>query len=101
MVPLQLHTPLEMQRKLAERVRALRVAAGFKQSTLATRAGVALSTLRLFEQRGEISLKHLMRICQAMGRLDDWDALFQPPAVATMAELEARVLKPARKRGSR
>ena len=98
---LQLQSPADQQRKLADRVRALRVMTGFKQSTLAARAGVSLSTLRLFEQRGEISLKHLMRLCHALGRIDDFNVLFQPPPAATMAELEARAAKPARKRGSR
>ena len=98
---LQLQTPAGLQRQLADRLRALRVMAGLKQSTLATRAAVALPTLRLFEQRGEISLKHLMRICQALGRLDDFDGLFQAPPAATMAELESRVATSPRSRGSR
>jgi transcriptional regulator with XRE-family HTH domain len=97
----QLQSPTDMQMRLAERLRALRVAAGLKQSTLATRAGVSLPSLRLFEQRGQISLKHLMRVCHALGRLDDFDALFKPPPAATMAELESRQTKPIRKRGSR
>ena len=98
---IQLRTPVELQRKLAERLRAVRVMAGLKQSTLASRAGVSLPSLRLFEQRGEISLKHLLRICHALGRLDEVDALFQPPPAATMAELEARVSVPTRRRGYR
>jgi transcriptional regulator with XRE-family HTH domain len=90
-----------MQRMLAERLRAMRVAAGWKQSTLALRAGVSLPSLRLFEQRGEISLKHLMRICHALGCLDEFEQLLRPPPAATMAELELRAAQPARKRGSR
>ncbi len=97
----QLYTPTDMQLRLAERLRALRIAIGLKQSTLADRSGVSLPSLRLFEQRGQISLKHLMRICHALGRLDDFDALFKPAPAATMAELESRQAKPIRKRGSR
>ena len=74
---------------------------GFKQSTLATRAGVSLPSLRRFEQSGEISLKHLLRVCHALGRLDELDLLFKPPPAATIAELESRVAGPVRKRGSR
>jgi transcriptional regulator with XRE-family HTH domain len=98
---LQLRTPGEMQRQLAERLRATRVFAGFKQSTLATRAGVSLGSLRPFEQRGEISLKHLLRICHALGRLDELEGLFLPPPAATLAELESRLEQPKRRRGSR
>jgi transcriptional regulator with XRE-family HTH domain len=99
--PLQLLAPADTQRMLADRIRAARVAAELKQSTLAARAGVSLASLRLFEQRGEISLKHLMRICHALGRLDEFEAMFKPPVAATMAQLEARSSGPTRKRGSR
>jgi len=99
--PVLLKTPREVQRTLADRLKAARLAQGFKQSTLAVRAGVSLPSLRRFEQVAEISLKHLLRICHALGRLDELDALFKPPPAATMAELEARYNKPARKRGSR
>src|SRR5689334_7278763 len=98
---LQLLTPTDVQRTLATRLRAARIMAGLKQSTVAARAGVALPTLRLFEQRGEISLKHLLRICHALGRLDEFDRLFQLPPAATMAELESRGSTPTRSRGTR
>jgi transcriptional regulator with XRE-family HTH domain len=97
----QLLSPTSAQRLLADRVREIRVGLGLKQSTIATRAGVALPTLRRFEQTGEVSLKHLMRICHALGRLDEFEIIFQPPPAATMAELEQRSAQPKRKRGSR
>ena len=96
-----LKSPADTQRMLAERIRAARIAMGFKQSTLAERAGVALPTLRRFEQTGEVSLKYLMLICQALGRLGEFDNLFKPPPAATMAELESQFSQPKRKRGSR
>ena len=97
----QLMTPSEAQRMLAGRVRDTRIGLGLKQKTLAARAGVTLATLRKFEQKGEIALKYLMRVCHALGRLDEFDAILRPPAAATMADLESRVTRPARKRGSR
>jgi transcriptional regulator with XRE-family HTH domain len=98
---LQLRTPSEAQRMLAERVRDARVGLGLKQTTLAARAGVTLATLRKFEQKGEIALKYLMRILHALGRLDEFDTILRQPPAATMAELESRMARPARKRGSR
>lgn len=86
---------------LADRIRDVRVGLGWKQATLAERAGVALPTLRRFEQTGEVSLKYLMRICHALGRLDEFEKVLRPPPAATMAELEARTARPRRKRGSR
>src|SRR5580692_8050621 len=98
---IQLQTPPGAQSALAGRVRDARVGMGLKQTTLASRAGVSLASLRRFEQTGEISLKHLMRICHALGRLDEFDSVLRPPPAATMAELEARFTGPRRKRGSR
>lgn len=97
----QLQTPRGAQRMLAQRVQQARVGLGWKQTTLAAWAGVTLPTLRRFEQTGEVSLKYLMRICHALGRLDEFADLLRPPVAATMAELEARVDRPRRKRGSR
>jgi len=98
---IQLLTPTAAQRTLADRVREARIAMELKQKTLADRSGVTLATLRRFEQKGEISLKYLMRICNALGRLDEFDQLLKPPPAASMAELESRVATPRRKRGSR
>lgn len=99
--PIQLMTPASAQQMIAERVRAARVALGWKQSTLAARAGVALPTLRRFEQTGEVSLKRLLRICHALGRLGEFENILRPAVAATLAELEKRSIRPQRKRGSR
>jgi len=97
----RLVTPVEAQRMLADRVREARITLGLKQKTVAARAGVTLATLRRFEQKGEISLKYLMRICHSLGRLDEFDGILRPPPAASMAELESRITRPVRKRGSR
>lgn len=97
---MRLQCPTSVQRALAGRAREARLALGLKQVTLSAAAGVTLATLRRFEQTGEISLKYLLRIGNALGRLDDFEQLLRAPAAATMAELEARV-QPRRRRGSR
>lgn len=99
--PLQFHTPTEMQRLLADRLRELRLAMEFKQATLATRAGVTLASLRRFERTGEASLKLLLRVCHALGRLDELATILRPPPARSLAELEARETRPQRRRGSR
>ncbi len=98
---IQLQTPPGAERRWPAESAKRSVATGLKQTTLAFRSGVTLASLRRFEQTGDISLKHLMRICHALGRLDEFDSLLRPPPAATMAELEARVSRPKRKRGSR
>ena len=90
-----------MQRRLCGRVRDVRVQLGLTQKTLASRAGVTLPTLRRFEQTGEVSLKHMMRIVYALGRIDEFDTILKPPRATSIAELEARDNRPVRKRGTR
>ncbi len=97
--PIQLHTSEEMERALAQRVRELRLAAGWKQSTLAERSGVTLGSLRRFESTGKVSLEHLLRLCHALGRIDEFDRLLRPAAIRTLDELEARNSRPGPKRG--
>jgi DNA-binding Xre family transcriptional regulator len=85
---LQLHTPVEIRHKLAARLRSLRLARGWKQSTLASRAAVSVSTVQRYEQTGKTSLENLLRICQALGRLDEFEQLLRPARANSMAELE-------------
>jgi HTH-type transcriptional regulator/antitoxin HipB len=94
-----LETPEQVSRKLAARVKALRLAKGWKQITLAERSGVSLASLRRFEESGRVSLQSLLDLAFALYRLDDFDALLQPPRAASLAELEMAEKRPARKRG--
>jgi transcriptional regulator with XRE-family HTH domain len=86
---------------LADRARDLRLEMRLTQKTLAHRAGVTYATLRRFERTGEISLKYLLRIAHALGRIDDFNQLLKPPPAASLAELESLLTRPRRKRGSR
>lgn len=94
-------TPEQVAVELAGRVRQLRLARKWKQETLAERAGISLASLRRFEQAGRISLKSLLRLSLALGRLSDYELLLKPPKAASIAELEAMSAAPRRKRGSR
>jgi transcriptional regulator with XRE-family HTH domain len=94
-----LKTPEQVRSSLAERLRALRLARGWKQATLAERSGVSLASLRRFEESGRVSLENLLDLAFALNRLDDFDALFQAPRASSLAELEAGEERPARKRG--
>jgi HTH-type transcriptional regulator/antitoxin HipB len=94
-----LETPEQVSRKLADRAKALRLARGWKRSTLAERSGVSLASLRRFEESGKVSLQNLLEIAFALNRLDDFDSLLQPPRAASLAELEGAEKRRARKRG--
>ena len=92
-------TQLDVSTNLAARLRALRLARGWKQATLAARSGVSLASLRRFETSGKVSLESLLKLAFALDRLDDFDGLLLPPPAASIAELEAAEKRPARRRG--
>ena len=92
-------TPRETRQTLAARLRALRLARGWRQATLAERSGVSLASLRRFETSGKVSLESLLKLAFALDRLDDFDGLLLPPPAASIAELEAAEKRPARRRG--
>jgi transcriptional regulator with XRE-family HTH domain len=92
-------TPEQVGKSLAARLKALRLAKGWKQATLAERSGVSLASLRRFETSGQVSLQHLLALAFALNRLDDFDALLQAPRASSLAELEAAEKRHGRRRG--
>jgi len=86
--------PTEVARRLAQRLRALRLQRNWKRDTLAKRAGVSPASLKRFENSGEVSLGNLLKLCHALGRLGELDDLLQPPVVRSLAELEQRAKSP-------
>jgi len=99
-VPIQRHSPNEIARMLAERIRAERLRREWKQDTLAERSGVSLPTIRRYERTGRTSLANLLKLCHALGRLDEFAELFKPPPASSIDELDARSApKPKRRRG--
>jgi transcriptional regulator with XRE-family HTH domain len=100
--PIQLHNPDEIAGLLAERVRAERLHREWKQETLADRSGVSLPTIRRYERTGRTSLENMLKLCHALGRLDEFADLLTPPPASSIDELAARTApKPTRKRGVR
>jgi transcriptional regulator with XRE-family HTH domain len=98
---IQLTSPDEISLLLAQRIKESRLLAGWKQSTLAARAGVSLPTLRRFERTGQSSLENVLKLCHAIGRLDEFSNLLRPPPARSIAELERNINRPIRKRGRR
>ena len=94
-----LDQPSELCEQLGKRAQDRRLELEWTQAELASRSGVALSTLKRFEHTGQVSLERLMAIATVLRALDGFDALFAPPKARTLAELEARETK--RKRGRR
>jgi len=93
-------TPAEVARLLGERVTELRLTHNWKRETLALRAGVSVPTLRRLETTGQTSLAHLLKVALALGCLDQFEKLLEPPPARSFAELDQRKLAKRRKRGS-
>ena len=92
-------TSVEVQHLLGQRLKELRLRAGFKRTTLAERSGVSPRTLQRFEDTGQVSLGNLLRLAHALGRLAEFAELLDLPAAASLAELEGRDRERAPRRG--
>ena len=57
-------TPTKAKKKLAENMRERRLAISLTQAGLSKRSGVALATLRKFEQSGAVSVDSLFKLCR-------------------------------------
>mgnify|MGYP000020577778 FL=1 len=73
------------QRKLANNARAKRLQMDLTQEGLANRSGVALRTLRKFEQEGTISLASFLKLYMVFGGLDDIIAASAPKKTPFLA----------------
>jgi transcriptional regulator with XRE-family HTH domain len=80
-------TPLEIALAVAKRAKQRRTSLRLTQSELAQKAGLSLSTLRRFEQTGQISLEGLLQIAFAMDCMEDFKSLFASPSWATMDDM--------------
>jgi len=82
--------PLALAKGIGTRLRSLRLAKGWTQEELAERSGVAVSTLKLIETKGQGSLQRLIRIAIALGVDGELRDLFASPATAESIEAVKR-----------
>lgn len=90
MLPFAINSTGEIRRQIARRATTARLALGWTRAELAERSGVALDTLKRFEQTGQVSLERLLKIAMALGALQEFSALFPEPPASSLDELEAR-----------
>lgn len=93
----------KVQMKIVESIRARRLQMELTQQGLSVRAGVALSTLRKFEQKGEISLESFLKILSVVGGLEEIMDVLKPKEqnFKSIDEVLKNREKSTRKRGSR
>jgi transcriptional regulator with XRE-family HTH domain len=71
-------SPAKAQKKLAQSIRDRRLALELTQEGLAERSGVALSTLRKYEQKGIISLDSFLKLLSVVGGLEELINILEP-----------------------
>lgn len=79
-------SPLEVCKSLAQKHKLLRKILRLSQAELAERSGVSLGSLKRFENTGKISLESLLQLAHLIGRLKDFENVFQPGEDLTKVE---------------
>ncbi len=72
------NTPKEVMLLLSKNTIALRKQAKMSQRKLAEKSGVAYASVRKFESTGIISLESLLKICEVLQRLKDFESILLP-----------------------
>lgn len=71
-------SPKEIMILLSKNVITLRKQEKLSQKELSERSGVAYASIRKFELTGIISLEPLLKICEALKRLTDFESILLP-----------------------
>ncbi len=74
-------TAPKAQKLLAEHIRSRRLGMNLSQAGLAERSGVALPTLRKFEQHGTLSLESFLKLLMVVGGLDEMIKAVEPAPI--------------------
>ncbi|MEM6316789.1 MAG: helix-turn-helix transcriptional regulator [Bacteroidota bacterium] len=69
--------PKDILEETAQKHKKLRKQQNLSQAQLAERSGVSLGSIKRFEQTGKISLTALLKLAQILGRLKDFESLFE------------------------
>ena len=91
--------PKAIAREIARNLKQRRLESDLTQEALAKRSGVSLGTLKRFETRSEISLKHLLMIAVTLGATDEFHRLFTQQQYQSIDELIRGKETKTRKRG--
>jgi transcriptional regulator with XRE-family HTH domain len=94
--------PVNLTREIGYRLRGFRLAKGWTQEELAERSGVAPSTLKLLEAKGQGSFQRLVRVAVTLGVDGEIRDLFSRPTTMDSIEsvkLSERQRAPRRRKG--
>ena len=74
---LNIKAPMDLAKEISKRAKQKRIHLNLTQQELAKRSGVSFGSLKRFEQKGEISLKHLLQIAIVLRSADEFESLFK------------------------
>ena len=92
-------SPHAIAKQIAIRVREKRLALNLTQQALATKSGVSLGSLKRFESRYEISLRHLLLLAIALQATEEFMQLFSATMYQRVDDVVKRKHLSKRKRG--
>ncbi len=90
MLPIKYNSPRDIQLCLGRKAKALRLYRGWKQETLARKAGVSLGTVKNMERGENVSLHNFLRIAHALGRIGRMEEMFELPGPGSIDEMDRR-----------
>lgn len=73
-----------VENNLKERFKKRRKEKGLSQRKIATLSGVSYSSVRRFEEKGEISLRSLLELARVLGLLEEFNVLFSTPVITDL-----------------
>ena len=80
-------SPKEIMLLLSKNVIVLRKQEKMSQKELSERSGVAYASIRKFESTGIISLESLLKICETLKRLTDFESILQQNEIKRKKDL--------------
>ena len=87
----------DIPKLIAGRLHARRLELGWSRETLGAHAAISPATLREFERTGQVSLRRLVRLADALGVRDELEVLFRPRPATSLESVAARAQR--RQRG--
>lgn len=86
----------DFRKAIATKAKSQRLAENLSRRSLAEKSGVTEASIKRFETSGEVSLTNLLDIAFALDCTEEFEALFDTKAPASITALQ----KPPRQRGS-
>ena len=79
--------PSDILKSTAKNVSRLRKEKKLTQQDLVNKSGVSYGSIKRFERTGKISFESLLKIAEALGRLEEFDGLLRPTGIKRLEKL--------------